>query len=308
MRTFKLGKYHRYFDEDTNMMLQQNPHWNPEGDNGKGDALWRTALAYITWQEPSMKQGILDCFRKFTMINKDGKYWYQAMRHTGRHREDDVSRDQTILAFASLKVNGDQDELNELLDHFPYKISRRFTQTPTMWFWLKDLRGSRWAGYISLFLALIETTVSVTLNKLYESILGLKEIHQDDYDHRLYYKKKENWNRFQLFVDKIMWPGYAQHLMHWHVYTSSDNFIKRILEKLLLSYTEKGNLLFRLLCRDKTVTLEDINNYKPMNNWRWSIRMDGSSSSECSFNYDLSANQMDKDILYKIYALNNKTN
>lgn len=306
MKTFKLGKYHRYFDTKSKMMLQTDPDWNKDGDDGKGDALFRTGLAYITWEEPKMKEGILECFRKFDMINRGDKYWYQPMRHTGRHKEDDVSRDQTLLALSALKVNGDEEELQEICSHLPYRLSRRFTQTPTMWCWIQDLRGKKWAGYVSSFFALLETSFSILLNKISEPILGLKEIHQDDYDHHLYYEKKEEWNKFQLFIDKVMWPGYAQHLMCWHVFTSSDNFIKRMLEKLLLSYTEKGNLLFRLLCRDKSVTMEDIESYKPMNNWRWSIRMDGSSSSECSFGYDISVNQMDKDILYKIYKINNK--
>ena len=36
------------------------------------------------------------------------------MRATGRHGEDDVSRDQVTMAFASLAVNGDTEELHEI--------------------------------------------------------------------------------------------------------------------------------------------------------------------------------------------------
>ena len=117
MSTFKKGnKYHNYFVEKDKMMLSKDPPWKIDGGDGKGDALWRTSLAYMTWKLPDMKEGILGCFRKFDMIGLD-KYWYQASRYTGRYKEDDVSRDQTLLAFSALKVNGDQEELNEILNH-----------------------------------------------------------------------------------------------------------------------------------------------------------------------------------------------
>jgi len=101
-----LIKYtHNFFDMNFKMMLQQNSSWNPDGDNGKGDALWRTGIAYIAYGEQIIKEGIVSCYRPFDMINKESKKLYQAMRCSGRHREDDVSRDQTIMSLASLKVH-----------------------------------------------------------------------------------------------------------------------------------------------------------------------------------------------------------
>ena len=309
MSTFKKGnKYHNYFVEKDKMMLSKDPPWKIDGGDGKGDALWRTSLAYMTWKLPDMKEGILGCFRKFDMIGLD-KYWYQASRYTGRYKEDDVSRDQTLLAFSALKVNGDQEELNEILNYFPYRISRRFIMTPTMWVWTYSLRGNRWADYFCSILALLEVLVSVSLNKIFEPMLGFnKSIDQRDYQPYLYQDKKKGWNKVQKFMYSLMWPGYAQHLMCWHIYTTGDNIIKRWLETFLLKfYTEDSNLLFRLLCRDKTVTLLEIENYKPMTNWRWQVRLDGSASSPTEIKTDgsLDYNQMDKDLIKRLYGVNN---
>lgn len=302
--------------------------------NGEGDALWRTGVAYIAYKAPQLKEGILSCYRKFTMINKK-KYWYQAARCNDGYREDDVSRDQTIMSIASLKVNGDEEELKEIALHLPYRLSRRFKMGPTMWFWLRAISGKgKFYTYMFQLLELIEFLPSVLWNKILRKIMGWnKEYSQEwycDYDqsipfwhfneetqeyefinegfhwvnngHKLssYHHKKKNTNKFYKFMNTIEYPEYALHLTSWMIYTSEDTFLKKILQKLAIWLAEKDNLLVRLLMKDK-VTQEEIDNYKPTKGFRWSSRFDGRSYRYYLKDDDIINNAIDKDIIVTLF-------
>lgn len=309
-----------------NMMLQKNADWDFNGDNGKGDALWRTAVSYIAYGSNTLKDGILQCFRKFTMINKK-KYWYQGSRAFDRYREDDVSRDQTILALSALKVRGDDEELKEIGKHLPYKLSRRFSMGPGMWFWIKAIttNKSSW-HYVYQFVEALSFVPSVWLTKAIRLLLGLrKEYSQEWYmsvDHsigfwsvdgkwvvnddwywvnngqRLYsnHQHKTKKNFIYRFLQNLIYPDYALHLTSWMLYTSKDSLIKRILQKHAVWLTEKDNLLIRKL-NGKKLDPSNISKYKPMNGFRWSSRLNKTSYFRYLDGDDATYNAIDKDIL-----------
>ena len=75
MSSVKKGKNitsKKFFDEEDKMMYEHGWPWSAkEGEKnvGLGDALWRTGLAYITWKDTDIKEGIIGCFRKVKIIN-----------------------------------------------------------------------------------------------------------------------------------------------------------------------------------------------------------------------------------------------
>lgn len=315
---------YRYVEQ--NMMLVKNENWNPDGDNGIGDALWRTSLSYIAYKSGSLRDGILQCFRKFTMINRT-KYWYQGSRAFGRHCEDDVSRDQTILSLSSLKINGDDDILNEIGNHLPYKLSRRFVMGPTLWVWIKSITGKgKFYTYLFGLLEIIEFLPSVLWNKFIRKIMGWnKEYSQEWYlgfDNSIgFWSVDDKWivnddwywvnngqrlcsnhqykvrkNKLYKILYTMEYPEYALHLTAWMVYCSDDTFFKKILQKLGIWLAEKDNLLIRKLLGD-TITQEEIDKYKPTKGYRWSSRYNGTSYTNYLEGDDAIYNTIDKDLL-----------
>ena len=263
------------------------------------------------------------------MINRKGKYWYQGSRNCNRYREDDVSRDQTIMALSALKVNNDNEELKEIGNHLPFRLSRRFLMGPTLWIWIKAItgKGKIWTYLFGLF-ELMEFLPSVLWDKFLRKIMGWnKEYSQEWYcgydqsipfwtkengewkwiesgyhwvnnGHKMYnaYQKKKEEKWLYRTLDGMEYPEYALHLTIWMIYVSDDTFFKRILQKLAIWLAEKDNLLVRKLMTDN-VTQKEINNYKPLNGYRWSSRLNGTSYFYYLKDDDALYNVIDKDLL-----------
>jgi len=326
---FSPSKYTwRFFDSEKKMMLEQPLGWENQNSNHEGDALWRTGLSYIAYKEQVLKEGILGCYRKFTQINKEGKYWYQSMRCTGRYREDDVSRDQNIIALSSLYINGDMDEFNEIVNHLPYRLSRRFIMGPAMWLWLKVLTtGNKLYLVLYSLITMIELIISTLITKSVNVLLKTtKEYTEEELTHvnnstgfwhkrdgkewvwlvedgvsdgkKMYgtYMKKLDDNKFLKLLDKMKHPAYALHLTGWIVYCLPNGFWKKSLNKLLWWASEKNNLLLKKLV-GKDISQQEIDNYNPSYGFRWSIRFDGTEYIDLLQGEDAIYNVIDKDIL-----------
>ena len=328
MTTYKPGKRitsKKYFDTKTKMMCEVPWEWAMKEGNlnvGEGDCLWRTGLAYITWKDPLMKEGILECYR---LVRADRTHFrkdhYQAMRHTGRWHEDDVTRDQVIMSLAGLKVNGDLEELDEIASKLPYKLSRMYRMTPDMWAWVKTLtcqseKKLKMYTNIACFFGIIEKFIAFNFNRLIAKICGYKRdsVKNNDYTSRVHYDIKQTHNKFQLAIARAYYMGFAFHLACWQMYTlpkTQNTFLRRVLTKMMLRYCEKENYLCRLLLGDKTITWEQVENYKPREGFRWQAYLDGSwpnyngeQTPEWEAKY-LKWNQLDKDCLKTIWLKEN---
>ena len=321
MNSFKSGKRitsKKYFDTKSKMMCEHAWEWaKKEGalNVGEGDALWRTALAYITWKEPLMKEGILECYRYIPAGHHFKKPFYQAMRHTGRYGEDDVSRDQVLMSLAALHVNNNLHELDELSKNLPYKLSRKFNMTPDMFAWIRTFQfktNKKFWTNIFCLAQIAEKSIALTLNKIIAKINGYKRnsIKNNDYTSRVHYNIKQKHNWFQKQLAMAYYSGYAFHLTCWQYYTLPAGYnpiTKKILRKILLNYCEKENYLLRILLGDKTVTAEEIDGYEPREGFRWQAYLDGSwpnyngeMSQEWKDKY-LKYNQLDKDCLIRMW-------
>jgi hypothetical protein len=142
---------------------------------GEYDTLWRSGLGYIAYGDEETKKGIIDCFRPYIIgeSRDHSKYKYQASRASNRFGEDDVSRDQVILALAALEFNGDIEEVQEIAGRLPFRLSRRFLMTPTMWFWVKYLatRKKGWRNAFA-FMQTLEHTINIPLTKFLRFLAG----------------------------------------------------------------------------------------------------------------------------------------
>ena len=313
----------KFFCTEDKMMYEHAWEWaKKEGSRniGEGDALWRTGLAYITWKDPEMKEGILNCYRKFGGNYHFKKPMYQASRATGRYGEDDVSRDQVLMSLAALHVNGDYVDLEEIASKLPYKLSRKFNMTPDMWAWVKtftNTKHKRFYTNLSFFLQIIEKLVAFGLNRIIALICGFKrnKVKNNKYTSRVHYDLKEKWNRFQLSASRAYYQGFAFHLACWQYYTfpkEHNTILKRIFRRIMLNYCEKENYLCRLLLGDKSVTKREVTLYRSREGFRWEAYLDGSwpnyngeKSKEWQRKY-LKWNQMDKDCLIRMYNTINK--
>ena len=305
----------KIFSTKHKMMYEHAWDWRKREDErnlGEGDALWRTGLAYITWKDPEMKEGIIGCFRKVKKNHHFKKEFYQPMRATGRWGEDDVSRDQVTMAFAALKVNGDQEELTELASKTPWRLSRRMKMTPDMWLWVKALYSKNSKLYANLFclLNLSYLWIGFLTNKLIGKVLGLKTIPAKDYTSAYHYDKRTYWTKFQVMLAGALYPAYAFHLTSWQVYTlplSDKSPLKWLFCKMMLTACEKENYLCRLLLGDHNITQEEVDSVESREGFRWQMRYDGSwpsyhnqKSQEWKDKY-LKHNQLDKDCLITMY-------
>jgi len=292
------------FNVDDNMVYDTYPSWKGKDYSefaGKGDSLWRTSVAYITYGDEDLLKGITQCFRKFDMINKKDKYWYQVSRSSNRYSEDDVSRDQTIMALTALKLRGQDKILKEITKHLPYKLSRRFNMTPTMWFWVKYLEtDNKWYSGLYQTAQFIEHLVEIPITKMFRRFAGL-------------HKKKpiedlcnKNTLKYKIY-DAVEYPSYGVHLASWLYYTSYKNtFISWLNKKLFSWEIEEDNYILQQLIGND-VKKEDIDSYRMMSNWRGSVRLNGDhyqlrylDDSECEFN------ALDKDMMNTLYNWKNK--
>lgn len=269
---------------------------------GEFDSLWRTSLAYITYKDIDLKNAIVNCFRKFEMINFPGKYWYQASRASNRYGEDDVSRDQVILALVALKLMGDEVELKEIASHLPFRLSRRFRMTPGMWFWVKYLATGK-SGFKTAYLLmnLIEHCISVPMTK------GLRLLAGATKPVALPHDKNTVWpfnpNGWKAKTYKVLgYPEYGLHFASWMIYSINDNSLLTRMNKGLMRWQmQDSNLLLRILLDGKLITNEEIKSFKPTNTFMWQRRTDFS----ISWVYELKPkeyeyNNYEVDILYAL--------
>jgi hypothetical protein len=289
----------------------------------------RTSLAYISYGEKLLKEGILSCFTK---IPRGKSYYYQGARCYPRYGEEDMSRDQTILALSALKFNGDTAELREIGPKLRYRLSKRFIMTPALWLWIRLLCTDK-KIYNTLFgiMEVIELLPSVLWNKMIRPILRYnREFSMDWYmsidpttglwhnwDGKGWvFDEKVDWanngykvyalnekrlydNKFLDLLDKAEFPEYASHLASWMIHFMHDGFLKRILKKLMLWNVEKENYLLRMLVGEKQ-PVGKLVDWKPTHWFRWSTRLNGTSYYDYLTGDDATYNTIDRDILLPV--------
>jgi hypothetical protein len=106
------------------------------------------------------------------------------------------------------------------------------------------------------------------------------------------------------FLDMLRIPFYSIHLSAWMIYSMPEGFYKRILQRIIKISVPKYNLLLKLL-NQQVVEIEELSAYKPMYRFGWSSEWNGTEWFEKLENEDAKYNIIDKDILFRLFNLNN---
>ena len=261
-----------YFIEDK-MFLGTDHGWNTSGNNGRGDALWRTGWAYITYGKKILKEGILSCFTD--EVDKKGKKYIQAHRCYPNIGTDDVSRDQVISALCSLKINKDKKDLKRLRKGLKWRLSKKFTMTFDMWLWLMSISTPQPIAFVfSLLFTIINIFITAPMT-IWNNILfkwsKIKEISQEEHYEILRSGVEVISTKDLKRPNKAMsicYPTYALHLFAWQLYCLPWNPLKWLLKLLCRPSVHKSNYLIKMLFGQK-VSMNDIKKYRPMSGVRW---------------------------------------
>lgn len=271
-----------YYVDKWGMMLQRSFPWEQTKDDGKGDALWRTAFSYLIYHKEENSEmllnGIKSCFIKKAHQEYPDGYYYQVYRHPDNigKFQSTVSRDQVNAAFVALKLTGQQELLDEYIKHMPIQLSKRFSQTIDFWLWTeslgdvnygyKDIAYSQWYATISIIIALFVQG----WNKLLRRIAKIKKFSQEDFQsipsHELPFLKR--------VASKMMFPTYAFFLWVWQVYSIPNGQLKSALQNILLMECEESNYVLRILLGDKNISSNELAAYRSMIGVRWNNRLD----------------------------------
>lgn len=242
---------------------------------GEFDALWRSGLGYIAYGDPQTKKGIIDCFRPYIIGEQRdaSKYKYQASRASNRFGEDDVSRDQVILALSALEFNGDIEEVKEITSRLSFRLSRRFLMTPTMWFWVKYLATRKRGWKLAFaFMQTLEHAINIPLTKALRFLAGAWKPVPLPHDQHSKLPYKKGW-RYKLYKT-LGYPEYGLHFAAWQQYVVPFGGLLGFINKSLMRWQmEDSNLLLRLLVGDWVDMLE-VAEVKPTNTFIWQRRSD----------------------------------
>jgi hypothetical protein len=257
----KLNDKQRFVWDKENLMLYEIiPSWvdfdndiNNELEEEKHNALWRTGLACIIYDDNDLIEGVKNCFRRYDFggklyknDEKPKKYYYQPCRCNPRLWEEDVSRDQIIMGITALELKK-PEYAKEIANKIPFRISRRFIMTGSLFFWLRWVSNkSKLNLWVTSSLFFIEALFSLLF-----SFIGIKT-----------------------GIKQLILPYFSVFLTSWQLHVIPNNFLTKSTKKMLLwiaKKMDKENYIMRKLLDDKEITLEHFKNYKPMTSHRWEV-------------------------------------
>jgi hypothetical protein len=287
-----------YVDEN-NMMLHKDITPLPDSNDGKGDALWRTSIAYIIYKRKELIGGITSCFKGIT--TEDNEY-IQVYRYPEEGFEKTTSRDQIAAALIALcEVNTVDNlvSLHYLTQNLKWRISEKYTQTIDFNIWLEALKNMLqkkmfWVN-IYYILSIMMIIPIIFWNKFFRLIGNFKSKSQENF--RSFPTKSLSLHR--RIAAKVLYPTYAFFLWCWQIRVLPDNWYKFYLQKLMLIECEKSNYVLRILLGEDASKFEtEFENYKSMRGLRWNARLDDSTNDGMRICTDkeILCNDIDKDL------------
>jgi hypothetical protein len=281
------------FVDENNMFLHRNWDWEPDGDSGKGDALWRTGIAYMVYEDIALLRGIVSCLKYV-----DG-YW-QAYRYPEEWSKKTVSRDQIVSALVGLKEKK-FDISNDIASEFKWKLSEKYNQTIDFHLWLRALGGNPlWVNTFYL-VSTIMILFIIPWNRFWRWVGNFKTKTQEEF--RSLSSKDLSWIR--RLASKLSFPTYAFYLWCWQVYVLPDNWLREVLQKLMLMECERSNHVLRIILGAEITEEEKwkIRNYKSMRDFRWNRRLNDSTNNglRIAKYSETWYNDLDRDLLVYLY-------
>jgi len=261
---------HRNYKDEHGFMLETSRDWVVNPDNGMGDAVGRTVMAAIAYDEADFVNAFQSCFWWDTEDN-----WY-GMRHINSER-DDMSRDH--VAYWMVGLHYFNPESTWCAMNVPKRISWKFKQTLDMRLFANVIgRGKKldvfkywaWTGFVMrLYSAAIKLACKVG---------KFKTVHYKDFRAT----RKDELTRRQRWGRSIMsfCPGYTVYQLAWMTTCLKDTWYRERLQKRVLSLIEPTNYLIRMLMGDhfSAEDRKEIENWSGTDANRWGARLDESTS------------------------------
>lgn len=257
-----------------------------------GDDCWRAALAHITYKSSFTLIGLIQHF-------KDGKL-FRSLNNIELEK-DNCSRDQLIMFLTAIALTCPIDDTMYYASHFKWRISKRYTIFPSfaLYHWVQFLstnnerHAKRFFKWVKL-----EVYPLLWITLIICRLFDIKPTNS-------FIPKEKNWLTRQVL--KIPYFSFAFHLLCWQIYVMEkfgyvDEGLNQRLVRYLYKRDPKNILCEKLLLRDIRKNTTFVENYKPMNDFRWQRHPDQTCdvylrelTQEESF-----YNNIDKDILYSI--------
>lgn len=259
-----------FFDE--NQLILERLPWE-DNRGGKGDSVGRNAFAYICWPNQTwLKQTFMQCVKQ-----RDDTF-VQFYRYPN-FGADTMSRDHVGGIILALYINRDYEELDWILNNLPFRLSRKYTQTIDFWLWQKSLKyrntlkGSVFAK-LFLVLNLLMFIFVIPYNWIIRKILGIRQV---DFNvpiapEPLRFRPKS----FKWKLQKSIYPHFALFLLAWQILVIKPNFLRWLLQKLLL--LESGNICIDAVL-GKRMTKEKYESFAPLTSFVLSGRLDNTNDA-----------------------------
>ena len=288
--------------DDYGMFLGQNRPYEPEADHGMGDCIGSNLAAYLAYDYAPFVSKIRSCF-EFKMDKKES--YLQGYRHPsliGKLDYNDFSRDHLINALIAFKASGDDYNLKIFARRIRWRISDKYTLTPDLWLLMKGLDGDMLAMDAFYVLDIVTTFINTYWNIFIKTIGGFgPELGQYNYIPN----REDKATKWQKFLRKLVYPRYTLYQKALLYYALPRTWEKNLIRKIALKDVDKRNLLLRILFGDKTVTVNEVNNYVAMNSWRWDVCLNNLNDRDIWVITDpelLKANVLDVDLLKKMFS------
>jgi hypothetical protein len=242
--------------------------------SGKEDSIGRTFMAFIAYNKFRIGHGIYLCFKSS-----------QLYRHPN-YDNNTISRDHVFYYFMYYyeAVGSDyvfmQHEINSLPRPFK-KISnmKNSNMLPDLWSFIRALNYKHKAWYRFLYYTWnLHMVFTFTWDKMC---------------------LKFGWHKLLGF------RVYALHILAWQLHylrKQKDSLINRFFTRLVLWYNEPTNYAIRLICGDKTVRKEDVENYEGTVTNRWTCDPKRTKRDMSKrIGDDVKYNNLDRDYLIALW-------
>ena len=147
-----------------------------------------------------------------------------------------------------------------------------------MWLWIRAIRGARIANLLYWVVAGLYLRFVAWWNDLLRKRAGIVSVDYKDFT----VTPDEDLTTRELFAREKSFPSYSFDIQAFMVWSLSETWFKRRLEKRVIALVEPTNWLVRKLMRDRFTSeeMEEIKNYTGMDGWRWGRRLDKTSRAE----------------------------
>jgi len=304
---------HWFVDQVNKMMLSQNYSWNPDGENGKGDAIGRNKDSYFAYKDPRFVEGAKNCWVKIDKGN--GKYYWKGHRYpTPEYLEKDFSRDHTSNTFVLMAIAGEKEWAKEVASHIRWVISKKHVTStgkkvwrhsfgPGLWGFVKSFAGKWWGPVMFYTSSFIEVILYNIINA-FCYLMGWfsRELHPEDYNKNTMSRQKQS--KWRQFWASATYPVYAMQLFAWQLFVMKDNPMKRLLQHMMTLLIPRHNYMLKLTYNVGKVTKEQVLNYKSMKGGRWTTPLNEINDRDVHIITSqkwLEYNVLDKDLLISMW-------